>query len=405
MTAPLTPLPAEAERYHGLDALRAGAMLLGILLHGAMSFMQPPVPIWPAVDQARSELIGGFVLAVHGFRLQAFFVMAGFFANLLMTKRGLVGFAWNRAQRIVLPLVLAAVVIVPVTQAVFVIGLSRLTEPAEVKLEGKVVSFLAYQTEVTEFFTSGRFLTKFLWFHLWFLQYLVLIYGLTLLALPLGRWLARLDWPDRWFRRSLRSAWQPALWAAPTFLLMLPMITWQADSPTRAQPEWRIVAYFAAFFAFGMLLYRHRDLLADCGRWWKWYLSLGIFLVFPCMGWLFLHAPLVAKQPDPAFRLPTIAAYSLFTWLMVLGLLGLFQRCFSRPNRALRYLSDSTYWLYLAHLPLVVCLQIVIADWPGGVIAKAALLNGVTVLLLLASYQWNVRYTWIGTLLNGRRRA
>jgi peptidoglycan/LPS O-acetylase OafA/YrhL len=128
-----------------------------------------------------------------------------------------------------------------------------------------------------------------------------------------------------------------------------------------------------------------------------------MLLVFPCMGWLFLHAPLVAKPPVPAFRLPTIAVYSLFTWLMVLGLLGLFQRCFAQASQVVRYLSDSAYWLYLAHLPLVVFLQIVIADWPGGVVVKAGLLNGVALLLLLASYQVNVRYTWIGTLLNGRR--
>ena len=79
------------------------------------------------------------------------------------------------------------------------------------------------------------------------------------LALPLGRLLARLGWPDRLFRWVVQSAWQPALLAVPTFLLMLPMITWQADSPSRAAPEWRIVWYYAAFFAFGWLLYRHRE--------------------------------------------------------------------------------------------------------------------------------------------------
>ena len=88
MTAPATSLaPLQTDRYHGLDALRAGAMLLGILLHGVMSFIEPPVPIWPAVDRARSDLIGAFVLAVHAFRLQVFFVMAGFFYVSKMVSR------------------------------------------------------------------------------------------------------------------------------------------------------------------------------------------------------------------------------------------------------------------------------------------------------------------------------
>jgi peptidoglycan/LPS O-acetylase OafA/YrhL len=396
---------AETDRFHALDALRAVAMLLGIVLHGAMSFVQPPVPIWPAVDRARSELLGGLVLALHAFRLQVFFVMAGFFAHLVMARRGLLGFVWHRTKRIVVPLALSAIVIVPITQATFVLGQRRLAEPAEITIGDKhFTDFLAYQRSdsVLEFFTSGRFISKFMWFHLWFLWYLVVIYGLALLALPLGRWLGRLCWPDRVFRWIVRSPWQPALLAVPTFLLMLPMITWQADSPMRLLPEWRIVFYYAGFFGFGWLLYRHRDLLADCGRWWKWYLVLGL-LVFPGMGWLFLHAPLVAKPPDPAYRLPTIAVYALFTWLMALGCLGLFQRYFSRRSFALRYMADSAYWLYLAHLPVVVLLQILMADWPGSVTMKFLALNVIAIALLLASYHWSVRYTWLGTLLNGRR--
>ena len=33
-----------SERLHGLDALRGGALLLGVVLHGAMSFF--PTQIW-----------------------------------------------------------------------------------------------------------------------------------------------------------------------------------------------------------------------------------------------------------------------------------------------------------------------------------------------------------------------
>jgi peptidoglycan/LPS O-acetylase OafA/YrhL len=370
-----------------------------------MSFMEPPVPIWPAVDQARSHLIGGFVLAVHAFRLQAFFVMAGFFAHLVLARRGVLGFVWHRTRRIVLPLALAAAVIVPITQAVFVLGLSRLEEPAAVTVEGRVFSLRPYQDSptVADFFTSGLFLRRFIWFHLWFLWYLVIIYVMLLAAWPLGWVLGRLRWPDRLVRWVLRSPWQPLLLATPTFLLMLPMLTWQADSPARALPEWRIVFYYAGFFALGWLIYRHRDLLADCGRRWKAYL-LAALLVFPCMGWLFLHAPLVARPPDPAFRLPTLAVYSLFTCLMVPGCLGMFQQYFSRPSRGLRYMSDSAYWLYLAHLPLVIYLQIVVADWPGWLLAKAALVNGVALAVLLGSYQLCVRHTWIGAMLNGPRK-
>ena len=35
-------------RYHDYDALRAFAMLLGIVLHGLMSFVELPPGMWPA---------------------------------------------------------------------------------------------------------------------------------------------------------------------------------------------------------------------------------------------------------------------------------------------------------------------------------------------------------------------
>jgi len=399
------PAPTDSERYHALDALRAGAMLLGILLHGAISFMEPPVPVWPAADRARSQLMGGFVLAVHAFRLQVFFLMAGFFAHLLWTRRGTAGFVAHRAKRIALPLALSCVTIVPLTQALFVVGLSRLEQPAVVEVHGLRFDLSAYQQSASalEFFTSGRFVTHFLWFHLWFLWYLLVVYGLTLAALPIGRAWVWLEWPDRCFRWIMKSPWQPMFLAVPTFVLMLPMITWQADSPARVLPEWRIVAYYAWFYACGWLIYRHRDLLATCGRCWAWYLPLAACVVFPCLGFFFMDAPMVAKETGAQSRLPALAAYSLFTWLTALGLLGLFQRCFARSNGVVRYVSDSAYWLYLAHLPVVLLLQIVIAEWPGGPLVKFALLSITATLVLLASYHFAVRHTWIGALLSGKR--
>ncbi len=69
----------------------------------------------------------------------------------------------------------------------------------------------------------------------------------------------------------------------------------------------------------------------------------------------------------------------------------------------MRYLSDSSYWLYLAHLPLVIFLQSLIRsrDLPAGVKFWGLLIFASAV--LLGSYQLFVRYTPIGTMLNGKR--
>ena len=73
------PPPA---RYHHLDALRAFAMALGIALHGSLSFIE--IPQWPAQDSDPNSPLFWFLLdAVHGFRMQLFFLISGFFTAMM----------------------------------------------------------------------------------------------------------------------------------------------------------------------------------------------------------------------------------------------------------------------------------------------------------------------------------
>jgi len=72
------PYSLASKRYHDLDALRAFAMLLGIGLHGFMSFVPFPLPVWPAQDVNQHEGYLFAMHAIHGFRLQLFFLVSGF---------------------------------------------------------------------------------------------------------------------------------------------------------------------------------------------------------------------------------------------------------------------------------------------------------------------------------------
>ena len=66
-------------------------------------------------------------------------------------------------------------------------------------------------------------------------------------------------------------------------------------------------------------------------------------------------------------------------------------------------MSDASYWLYIAHLPLVVLGQMLMVGWQVNVHVKYVLICAVVVGLLLATYHLGVRYTAIGTMLNGPR--
>jgi hypothetical protein len=90
-------------------------MLLGVALHAAMSFV--PFP-WPVRDVERSDVLLLLIGVVHGFRMPLFFLLSGYFTMLVYGRRGLTSLLEQRFTRILLPLVIATVTIVPLDMVI-----------------------------------------------------------------------------------------------------------------------------------------------------------------------------------------------------------------------------------------------------------------------------------------------
>lgn len=80
-------------------------------------------------------------------------------------------------------------------------------------------------------------------------------------------------------------------------------------------------------------------------------------------------------------------------------------RFLSDLHPAVRYLADASYWLYLIHIPVVIALQLAMYGLAWPALTKFALVLAVALPLMLASYHTMVRYTFVGWLLNGRKRT
>ena len=166
-------------------------------------------------------------------------------------------------------------------------------------------------------------------------------------------------------------------------------------------PLTHVLLYYATFFAFGALMYGRpgppRLAGGDTiGRPWWLFLPAAVLIVFP--------AALIFTFDPEAFSWPVASVLQVvYAWGMCIGLMGLFRVLLPKERRGVRYLSDSSYWLYLAHLPLVIVAQMVVRDWsiPSGF--KFVMISAVATVLLLLSYQLFVRYTPIGTMLNGKK--
>jgi peptidoglycan/LPS O-acetylase OafA/YrhL len=91
-------------------------------------------------------------------------------------------------------------------------------------------------------------------------------------------------------------------------------------------------------------------------------------------------------------------------WSLVGLTIGLFRALATRPRAWIRYVADSSYWMYLVHLPVVVWLQVAVAEVELNWWLKLAGVCVATIAIALITYDLFVRSTIIGQVLNGRRQ-
>ena len=87
---------ASSTRIHYLDNLRAVAMLLGVYLHAALAYAQPAQSVWLATDTTASVAIDASIWFIHLFRMGLFFLLSGYFAKLVIERKGIRHFIGSR---------------------------------------------------------------------------------------------------------------------------------------------------------------------------------------------------------------------------------------------------------------------------------------------------------------------
>ncbi len=111
------------------------------------------------------------------------------------------------------------------------------------------------------------------------------------------------------------------------------------------------------------------------------------------------------KKPNTAFYKAMFSlGYGLAMWLLVFAAIGGFQQYFDKPSALSRYISDSAYWVYIVHLPILFQIEVLVAhyQWGFGGIPKFLFYNIVATFFCFLTYHYFVRSTFIGRVLNGR---
>jgi glucan biosynthesis protein C len=368
-----------SERINGFDALRTVAMWLGIVLHSIVVYKATPEPNWPQDPALSIHFFDWLYDYIHIFRMPIFFLVAGFFARLVILRSGTGFFINQRFRRIVVPFLIGVITVVPLT----------------------ILPFLFYKFYNVEHLSRPEswhncFLQMFRWnglVHLWFLYYLIIFYALSVAAKFVTRKLSILV-PEQW-KQSMEKIGASRLLAV-TVVLFLILFANQAAAPpvyTGIRPNLFYILYYGFFYGCGWCMQFNMKSVGSLTKWsWPLFiagtvLSVLVFLAgdrgYPVLGYL-LHA------------LETIA--------LVAGIAGLFIKYCHAESKIWRYFSDAAYWVYLIHMSIVSSMQVLLINSSAPGWLRLPLVLIVAFGLSLLSYRFLVRYTVIGEYLHGKRK-
>ena len=309
-------------RLHYLDALRSFCMLFGILVH-------------TGTLHSEAALSQGIFWVSDHFRMATFFIISGFFAVLVLERRGLAGFARHRAVALLVPLAAGLVLLNPVTN-----WLVYLWHNGPVGL----IDYLSGRAAPGERPANWHL-------HLWFLFSLAVYVALTPLAVPLMR------------SAPLRAlARRAAALQGDLFVILLGLLAVAGEMAGRAvygavfEPvvgstefAWlfRATLQFAPWFLFGIVAFTERTFFEALHRisWPALVLAGGLVLANARLG--------LGGGAGTALE---VLAEEFTTLVAAAALFALFRRSLSAARPWVAALNDAVYSIYLFHYVLIYAL-------------------------------------------------
>lgn len=382
----------EGKRIHGLDALRAVAMLLGVLLHATIAYRVEDAPFW-IYDKEYGNIVLDFIyFFIHSFRMPLFYLVAGFFCRFLYYKRTEKEFIKNRWMRVGLPFIIGLITIVPLSmfplRVYYAVFNSNLTWED------------AYRRSFLQMFGRNGVA------HLWFLYDLLMYYAVVVVIKKLSKKFAGIANFFQKFSKWLHSTrFNNALWlmllSTGVFVILIRDERLFVLADTYLMPrEYSYILFYGYFFTLGWLIHKRQDLLQDLI---KNYLQLIIPALIICAALFYIEITQLLYKSRIVFYCGKFSG-SVLIVLFTLGFTGFFLRFFQEQSKVWRYISDASYWIYLVHMGMVLAFQLFFLNSSVPGFVRFLLSFAIPLFTALATYQLFVRYTFIGTVLHGPRK-
>jgi glucan biosynthesis protein C len=345
-------MSAVTAREHQWDWLRAFLMLLGIPYHAAMAYNARV--LWDIQSPEKSEILTFLSGVLVTFRMPAFFMVAGYFAAMMLERRKPASWLRGRIIRLGIPFLTGLVLLAPIQIAVI---------DLETALTGAISMTTALEQVGEDLVHPGANWIM----HLWFLPALLAYSGLLVLIMA-GHRFARFD-----------------------------HVIDRTEAICRARPGLALLSLILATAAWEMMIHlSHQDMLARPGA-LPYLLAHGID---PYLRYLpfFLIGAVLRASPDircalvwrKGLGLPTFGITAAIlaaalrgveagTWgiaydaldgaaaiLLSLVLIGIAERFWNHPDPRIDRIVDASFSIYLLHHPIIYALAalFILMQWP-----------------------------------------
>jgi glucan biosynthesis protein C len=361
--------PERVQRLYYVDAIRLLAIGLVLLAHVAEVFN--PWDEWHVANVERSRMAGEIAVFVAPWVMPIVMLLAGVSAWYSLRRRGNATYIRERAVRLLVPLVVGTLVLVPPQ-----VYLER-------RLHGEFTgSFVAFYPH---FFQGIYPHGNLSWHHLWFLAHL---FAYSVIALPLFRYLQR-QGGSRAMAWAARVCGAPGgiLWLAAPLILERNALWGLFPERHMLTSDWSNHALLFVAYVYGFILAGTPWLGREIDAQWRRVLVVGA-IGTALIGSAAWYGILPWRLPPP-YSLKYLAFWTLYAvcaWAWMVGVLGAARRFVTGDSSMLRYGRSVGYGLYIVHQPIVVAIAFVVVQWnaPTSVKFVAVLAGSLAGTLLCA---------------------
>ena len=373
------PLP-QAQRDNSLDWLRVIAF--GILIFYHIGMLYSVNWSFHIKSQYQTAWVEGLMLLVNPWRMPLLWLISGVATRFFLSKLTNSEFIWQRSVRLLLPLLVGILLIVPPqlycemrylgeTDIGFWQFMRRFYLPEQ-------ALFAQHQAGIWPHIDVN---------HLWYLRELWQLTLGLLLIIPL----LHAPLTERIILRLLqRPLWQVlGLFALPSFMISV------LFSETR-------IAQGGYFLLLGYLLLWRAEFwqrLLSTTQQLLWLASASaIFLVLLYQLW-WQHQP-----TEPVGLVFGAGYFALHQVLCLCAILALAKRYLTRANRWLKYLAEAVYPCYLLHQTFLIVICFALTPYQLGPLGEPLLVVGGTIVGCLVGFESIRRINWLRPLFGLRNQ-